>query len=189
MREFDIRTEAQAMQAGIRGNGLIIAIFVLAIPLAIGVAAGRIGMSYGVYDGASLTLFVVVSIISAPFGYLAYRFLSDLGPGVVRVERDRLEFRFEDGKVEAWRFSNLTKVLLLVVFGPNGSTLDFSEGFDPRLTPVPFIQRGLGRRYALSNLAVKAVRSQLLEEGWTERVMPSEGPTYRGQRVTLSRGR
>lgn len=165
----------------------VLGVFLIGVPIGVGASVSRTLMSLNVYGSMNTIGFVLGVLVTVPIGYAIYRVLTAPRPGRVKVEPDRLEFSFEDGRCVEWSFAGLRTVLLLAVTGPHGKPIDFASERDMQATPVPFIQRGIGTRFALLNDAVESIAESLRRAGWKEAKTNSSGPSYEGVRRTLSR--
>lgn len=184
---FDIEVEANAMWSQVLAmRWFVIAIFLVALPAGVAVAASQSVGTGGIHGVMGEIIFVSAGLVTLPFGYLIYRVITSLGPGRLTVEPSRLEFTFGNGRRVAWSLASLRTVLVHMVAGPWGEPLNFGSLTNLRETPVPFIQRGLLRRYAVSNAAADAIRAALRDDGWREKSSLTSGPTYRGILFTLT---
>ena len=181
---FDVLAEAEQMAGSVQGNPVIIGIFCLVLPLAVLVAIGRTVLTFGLNSLLQYEIGIPAAAVTALLGYWFYRGQSSTGPTRVRISGGSLRFMFDDGRTDNWELSRLGSVLLLAVHGPRGETLTFRKGGSS--TPVPFIQRGLGRRYALSNQAVEAVKERLIGLGRTPKITHESLPAYTGTRIQFT---
>jgi len=191
---IDIRNEAEAAQAAVKGNVLII-FGLLAFPwIAVFEPLSNIMARTGDYnvswEEGGIALAVMGDFLAIP----VYRWLTALGPVSVSMRQDVLVFEYSSGKCRSWDLDKLKQVRIFTVTDSSNRYLTFSRGQvsaeiatgqrSRSSVAVPAIRKGLFfGEYPISNHAALAIRKRLLNDGWKvrgdSRTGADTGNTYR----------